>query len=77
MQPVQVGQLEPVGHLRGDLAGDGEVTFGFLPPTSRCGDETGTSLYETAVQGNPSPPELDQLSNKGRQCSCLLMQAAT
>ena len=42
VQAAQVGKLEPIAHLLGDLAGDAEVVFGFLPTTSRCSHETGT-----------------------------------
>ena len=45
MQPAQIGQLDAVGHLLGDLASDGELPFGFLPPASGRGSETGAGLH--------------------------------
>jgi hypothetical protein len=41
LQSAQVGKLEPIAHLLGKLAGDPELTFGFVPSRSVCGDETG------------------------------------
>jgi hypothetical protein len=53
LQSAQVGKLEPIAHLLGKLASDPELTFGFVPSTSVCGDETGASLQQPAVVAEP------------------------
>ena len=74
VQPVRSASSSRLRHLLGDLAGDGEVTFGFLPPTSRRGGETSTGLHEPAVEGDPSITPREHPFEKWGQCSRLLVQ---
>ena len=75
LQAAQVSQLEPVGHLLSDFARDPELAFGFIPPTSRCGGETRTSLHKPGVQGEPPIPELEHAFHQRGQRRRFLMEA--